>query len=238
MRVILVTSALFSHGLIHATTLPAGEQLVLRLDTKISSRSSRAGDLVQASVMGGADRSPQFLALSGATVEGRLEDVRRGEPLFHHAFVQIRFFRIRFGLRSTEAKLRIVEVHNAAESIDRKGIIRGLTPLWIRPAKINITFQRTQCQSPHSDLLAARLLPRAQVAGHAWATSPTLHSKAPQRKPLYGGSVAFSLNAYTLPKLVCTAPLGRRRDSLSLFVSGGSAVEKKCWAFFKKPRTS
>jgi hypothetical protein len=82
IRVILVTFALLSHGFIHATTLPAGEQLVLRLDTKISSRSSRTGDFVQASVMGGSDRSPQFLLLSGAIVEGRIEQVRRGEPFF------------------------------------------------------------------------------------------------------------------------------------------------------------
>jgi hypothetical protein len=55
--------------------------------------------------------------------------------------VRIRFSRIRFGLQSTVTKLRIVEVHNAAESIDGEGSIRGLTPLWIRPAKINVTFK-------------------------------------------------------------------------------------------------
>lgn len=141
IRVILVTSALFSHGFIHATTLPVGEQLVLRLDTTISSRSSRTGDFVQASVMGGSDRSPQFLLLSGAIVEGRIEQVRRGEPLFQHAMVRIRFFRIRFGLQSTATKLRIVEVHNAAESMDAEDSIRGLTPLWMRPAKINVTYK-------------------------------------------------------------------------------------------------
>lgn len=105
VRLILVTSVLFSHGLIRATTLPASEQLVLQLDTKISSRCSRTGDFLQASIMLEADRSPQFLLLSGAIAEGRIEKAGLGEPILQHATVQIRCFRIRFGLESPATKL-------------------------------------------------------------------------------------------------------------------------------------
>ena len=99
-----------------AAELPAGTELPIRLKTKVSTLSSRAGDPVEAAVIGGA--------LAGATARGTVEKVAQSAKGDERSLLVLRFDELELGGSKTAVTAQVAkqsaalapEVTNAASA--------------------------------------------------------------------------------------------------------------------------
>src|SRR5689334_8033471 len=101
-----------------AAQYPAGTELPIRLKGKVSTQSSRAGDPVDAVVIGGP--------LSGAIVHGKIEKASPSTKGDERSVLAIRFDEIESGAVKARLAAQISEVQNAREKVDDQGQIQGI----------------------------------------------------------------------------------------------------------------
>lgn len=101
-----------------AAQFPAGTEIPIRLKGKVSTQSSRAGDPVDAAVIGGP--------LSGALVHGKIERATQSTKGDERSMLAIQFDEIECGAAKAKLAAQISEVQNAREKVDDQGQIQGI----------------------------------------------------------------------------------------------------------------
>jgi hypothetical protein len=98
--------------------LPAGTDLPIRLKSKVSTQTAKAGDPVEAVVIGGP--------LAGALVHGKVEKATPSGKGDERSVLELKFGELESG--ATKAKLdgRVTGVDNSREMVDDQGQIQGI----------------------------------------------------------------------------------------------------------------
>jgi opacity protein-like surface antigen len=112
-----------------AETIPAGTPLEIRIQQPISSYSTRAGAKITGILISPVNEGGRILVPLGTTVEGSVLSVRRVGLGFAHetAEIELRFDRLVLAnAGSIPIQVRITNVENARESINKKGRIQGI----------------------------------------------------------------------------------------------------------------
>jgi len=135
--------------------LPAGQILWVRLSAPVSSYSSKAGDTVHAVLTEAVVCDNQVVFPIGTGVEGVVQSVRKvGWGIRHEtAALQIRFGRFvtAQGLLAA-ASASVVEVENAREQVNSKGVIQGIRSSDTPEGRINSRLIHLPTYNPYSDL--------------------------------------------------------------------------------------
>ena len=135
--------------------LPAGQILWVRLSAPVSSYSSKAGDTVHAVLTEAVVCDNQVVFPIGTGVEGVVQSVRKvGWGIRHEtAALQIRFGRFvtAQGLPAA-ASASVVEVENAREQVNSKGVIQGIRSSDTPEGRINSRLIHLPTYNPYSDL--------------------------------------------------------------------------------------
>jgi hypothetical protein len=143
---------------LHGETLAAGSRLSLRLSSPVSSRRSKPGDVVQASIVAagnGGEARPQDASVLGRVVEvGRLHKPDR-------AMVRLEFTSLVGGGETAPLRAHLVSVDNARETVDADGRI-VLRSHHLRPSWMEALLFVAQV-----DPLVAALVEAGRVAHHA-----------------------------------------------------------------------
>jgi hypothetical protein len=98
--------------------IPAGADIPIRLKSKVSTQSSKAGDAVEAVVIGGP--------LAEAIVRGTVEKSTASAKGDERSVLTLRFNEIQTGETKTKIQTRVAEVENAREQVDDEGRILGI----------------------------------------------------------------------------------------------------------------
>jgi opacity protein-like surface antigen len=112
-----------------AETIPAGTPLEIRIQQPISSYSTPAGTKITGILISPVNEGGRILVPLGTTVEGSVLSVRRVGLGFAHetAEIELRFDRLVLADHgSIPIQVRITNVENARESINKKGRIQGI----------------------------------------------------------------------------------------------------------------
>jgi opacity protein-like surface antigen len=118
-----------SAAALSAETIPAGTPLEIRIQQPISSYSTRAGAKITGILISPVNEGGRILVPLGTTVEGSVLSVRRVGLGFAHetAEIELRFDRLVLAnAGSIPIQVRITNVENARESINKKGRIQGI----------------------------------------------------------------------------------------------------------------
>lgn len=121
--------ALASIGRLRGETLQAGSVLQVRLESGISSYSSKPGTPLAGVLIAPLRDGAHILLPMGCRVDGKLKAVRRVGLGFWHetARLQLEFSRVQLPSGEWLAiHSRLVEVENARERVDAQGVIRGI----------------------------------------------------------------------------------------------------------------
>jgi hypothetical protein len=101
-----------------AAQFPAGTEIPIRLKTKVSTQTSRAGDPVEAVATGGG--------FSGAIVRGKVEKASQSAKGDERSVLVLRFDEIESGGLKTPLAAQVSAVENAREQVDEQGQIQGI----------------------------------------------------------------------------------------------------------------
>lgn len=101
-----------------AVEIPAGTDIPIRLKSKLSTQSSKAGDAVEAVVIGGP--------LADAVVRGTVEKTTQSAKGDERSMLTLRFTELEVGETKTKFQARVAEVENAREQVDDEGRILGI----------------------------------------------------------------------------------------------------------------
>src|SRR6201996_7471463 len=118
-----------SAAALSAETIPAGTPLEIRIQQPISSYSTRAGIKITGILISPVSEGGKILVPLGTTIQGSVTEVRRvGLGVVHEtAAVEVKFDRLVLSDgTSVPIQVRITEVENARESINKKGQIQGI----------------------------------------------------------------------------------------------------------------
>jgi opacity protein-like surface antigen len=118
-----------SAAALSAETIPAGTPLEIRIQQPISSYSTPAGTKITGILISPVNEGGRILVPLGTTVEGSVLSVRRVGLGFAHetAEIELRFDRLVLAnAGSIPIQVRITNVENARESINKKGRIQGI----------------------------------------------------------------------------------------------------------------
>jgi len=118
-----------SSAALSAETIPAGTPLEIRIQQPLSSYSTPAGTKITGILISPVNEGGRILVPLGTTVEGSVLSVRRVGLGFAHetAEIELRFDRLVLAnAGSIPIQVRITNVENARESINKKGRIQGI----------------------------------------------------------------------------------------------------------------
>ena len=101
-----------------AAQLPAGAELPIRLKSKVSTTTSRAGDRLDAVVIGGP--------LMGAVAHGKVEKVVQSSKGDERSVLVLRFDEIESGGTRQKLEAQVAGVENAREQVNDQGEIQGI----------------------------------------------------------------------------------------------------------------
>ena len=101
-----------------AVEFPGGTDLPIRLRTKISTQTAKAGDPVEAVVIGGP--------LMGAVVRGTVGKSVKSSKGDERSTLTLNFAELESGAKKTKVEARVAEVENAREQVDAEGVIQGI----------------------------------------------------------------------------------------------------------------
>jgi hypothetical protein len=110
-----------------AAEIPAGTVLTLRLKSKVSSRDSKPKDAVEAVVIAPVLAGDRIVIEQGVLVSGAVKSVKKSAGPDDKAALEIEFTRMYdAGGASVKIESRVLDVDNARESVDDKGVITGI----------------------------------------------------------------------------------------------------------------
>jgi hypothetical protein len=101
-----------------AVEYQAGTDLPIRLKTKVSTQTAKAGDPIEAVVIGG----PLMGAVARGTVVKAVPSTKGDE----RSTLSLRFAEMESGGKQVKIEARIAEVENAREQVDAEGVIQGI----------------------------------------------------------------------------------------------------------------
>lgn len=111
-------AALLCAAVAVAAQIPAGTEIPIRLKSKVSTRSSKAGDAAEAVVIGGA--------LSGAVIRGKVETVTQSAKGDERSVLALRFNELEAGGSKVKVEAQLAGIENAREEVDDQGRIQGI----------------------------------------------------------------------------------------------------------------
>lgn len=109
-----------------ALEAPAGTEIEMRLKTKLSTQSSRAGDTVECVVIAPVVAGGQFLIPAGSIVGGAVEKAVQSSKPDERSVLSLRLDQIVINGEKLKISSRIVSVDNAREKVDEQGQINGI----------------------------------------------------------------------------------------------------------------
>ncbi len=101
-----------------AVEYQAGTDVPIRLKTKVSTQTAKAGDPVEAVVTGGP--------LMGAVVRGTVVKATQSTKGDERSVLALQFAEVESGAKKTKIEARVAEVENAREQVDAEGVIQGI----------------------------------------------------------------------------------------------------------------
>lgn len=128
-RACLRLALLFLAYRLAAETIPAGTQLEIRIEQPVSSYSTRAGTPLTGVLVAPVSEGGKIIVPLGATVHGSVVSVRRVGLGFAHETAEIGLLFDQLILTDhapVPIQMRITNVENARESLNKKGRIQGI----------------------------------------------------------------------------------------------------------------
>jgi hypothetical protein len=113
-----LVSGLLCAACLTGAELPVGTELSIRLKSKVSSQTSRAGDPVEAVVIGGP--------IGGAVVRGAVEKVTQSTKGDERSLLVLRFDEVEAAGTKRKLAALVAAVENAREQVDDQGQIQGI----------------------------------------------------------------------------------------------------------------
>ncbi|MFL6415503.1 MAG: LssY C-terminal domain-containing protein [Bryobacteraceae bacterium] len=146
-----------------AEVLPAGSAIELRLLGPVGSRTSHAGDPIEALVIAPVTREGEVLIPAGATITGRIQSVGRlGLGLKRaRATIQLQFDTLHLpDGPNFPIHTRLAQVQTAKEKVNANGVIGGIRPGASLPATASYYVLPILCLDPDLGLpvLAVKFL--------------------------------------------------------------------------------
>ena len=109
-----------------ALDLPAGTEIQIRLKSKISSKTARPQDPVEALVIAPVIEAGQFAIPAGAPVHGTVDKVTSATKPDERSVLALNFTGIEVDGAKLKLAARVTAVDNARETIDDQGQINGI----------------------------------------------------------------------------------------------------------------
>src|SRR5215472_11300973 len=109
-----------------ALDIPAGTSIEIRLNTKLSTQTSKAKDPVEAVVISPVMVDGQFVIPAGAIVRGSVEKSAPSTKADERATLQLNFTELEIGGTKLKLAAQLAGIDNAREKIDDKGSINGI----------------------------------------------------------------------------------------------------------------
>ena len=109
-----------------AVEVPAGTELHIRLQSKLSSGAAKAGEAFQAQVVSPVVIDGQFLVPAGTPVHGKVTAAKASTKPEERAQLDLEFSEIELNGKKLKLAARLTEVENARESVDDQGHILGI----------------------------------------------------------------------------------------------------------------
>ena len=122
----LLCVSTFSAVLGFALEAPTGTEIEVRLKTKVSTQSSKAGEPVEGVVIAPVVIDSQFLIPAGSIVHGAVEKAVQSASAEQRAVLFLRFDEIVISGRKLKLPARLASVDNAREKVDEQGQINGI----------------------------------------------------------------------------------------------------------------
>jgi hypothetical protein len=109
-----------------ALNIPAGTEIQVRLKTKLSTKTARANDPVEAVVISPVMVDGQFVVPAGAAVHGKVEKTAQSSKGDERSTLLLLFTGIEFDGARREIAARVSAIDNAREKIDDQGQVNGI----------------------------------------------------------------------------------------------------------------
>lgn len=107
--------------------IPAGSAMSIRLTSKVSTRDSKPKDPIEAVVIAPLLVGDSVLVHQGVLLRGTVKRIKNSNGLDDRAELEIDFTEMRDPSgASVKIEARVVDVDNARESVDEKGVIQGI----------------------------------------------------------------------------------------------------------------
>jgi hypothetical protein len=105
---------------------PTGTPIEIRLQTKVSSKTAKPKDAVEAVVIAPVVVGGQFVVPAGATARGTVEKATASTKPDERSTLAMTFTELEFGGAKYPISARVASIDNARESIDEHGQITGI----------------------------------------------------------------------------------------------------------------
>jgi hypothetical protein len=109
-----------------ALDLPAGTPIEIRLNTKLSTQTSKAKDPLEAVVIAPVMADGQFVIPAGAIVRGSVEKCAPSTKPDERATLQLNFTELDIDGSKLKLPAQLASIDNAREKLDEKGSINGI----------------------------------------------------------------------------------------------------------------
>jgi hypothetical protein len=126
IRISSALAALSFTAPVWALQLPAATEIQIRLKTKVSTQTSKAGDPVEAVVIAPVMAGEQFAVPAGAIVRGTVENAATSTKADERSVLALKFGEIEIDGVKTKIAAQVAGVENGRESVDDQGRINGI----------------------------------------------------------------------------------------------------------------
>ncbi|PYT31229.1 MAG: hypothetical protein DMG57_05740 [Acidobacteria bacterium] len=106
--------------------LPAGTELHVRLETKLTSNNSKPNDAFEALVIVPVMADDRIVVPAGTKIQGQVKDVRAAVQADQRALLDLNFSDLVMGNAKTKIAVKVADVDNARESVNENGQILGI----------------------------------------------------------------------------------------------------------------
>jgi hypothetical protein len=159
----LVLAFLALPSAIAQVDLPAGTPLSIRLESKLSSKHSQAGEPVSATLIAPVSVQGKQVLAAGYAVQGTVINPTPAHRRLDHSVLCLSFGELTGAAnRSVLFQANVQSVDNGRETVDAEGVIHGLRPLRRRPTEIEDLLMLAA--AAHPAVLASLELGRFVVA--------------------------------------------------------------------------
>lgn len=154
MRITALVAAVLSVLPAAALEVPAGTSIEVRLQTKVSTQSSKANDPVSAVVIAPVMTGGEFAVPAGAVVRGSVQQAVQSAKPDQRSLLVLQFTGLEFGGAKHAIASQVAGVDNARETVDAQGRIQGILASETLTSQIDSGIQKlAQKYSGFADVL-------------------------------------------------------------------------------------